>query len=66
VIKSELQRPWSEEWREERVCCCEKAAVDVDNDWVQAGFEVFGDQDGGFDFVIGDGLVPGLGQRVIE
>jgi hypothetical protein len=63
VIKSELQGPWSEERREKRVCRREEAAVNVDDDWVQARFEVFWNQDGSFDLVIGDGLVPWLGER---
>lgn len=60
MIEGELQSPWSEERREERVCGRVEAAVHVDDDWMQAGLEVFGNQDGSFDLVIKDGLVPML------
>lgn len=52
MIKGEFQSSGGKEWGEEGVCCREKTTVDVDYDGVQAEFEVFGDEDGGFDLVV--------------
>jgi hypothetical protein len=46
------------------MCCCEEAAVHVDYDGMQTGFETFRNENGGFVLMAGDDLVPILGKRL--